>query len=855
MLTCRLFGIPRISAYVCSMKNLEIVFRLMRRHVSLRLVNLVGLSVVLAAMIVSVNHIVRELSWDRYNVNADRIVRLTLDWEGGPVDGRIYGNMMDDPLRQIPEVEAVAKLHEVYRLDLKYRGTFITAGEKVFYVNRDFLRTFDITMLEGDLQTALSAQDQVIVSESMARRLAGMQDAAGAAARTGGHTGREGKVVCPGEYAGNGGEQDGYGRTGAGGSGRYAGVLQSDLEIEGTVCHITGIFKDIPETSHWSGDVIRLLPESLDTFCYMYLLLLHEKSDIEGVENTITDMVSGMVPENAAPPAAVLMPLTSIHLHSHNLRELSVNGNITYIWLTVGANVLLLVVVLFNLWLNTALIFSYNRRHYQLNRLYGAPVSVILRNEALQSLILAICSVVLGLAASWLLYAYGAVPGSISLWPTAVTVIAFAAVAVAVSMIPAVRSMALTGFSNTERDSRPVHFTYGNVRWMLVVQYAVLTAVLAIAMGIGKQLGTIESVQAGGDGRDVMVMSGLTEDAMAKFPMLKDRLRQSPLILDMTTSFQLPGDAIRDYVEVRRGGSSEGVQVPVMVVGDSFLDFYGIPLLAGEDFTPLAYGFEQEQRMLTDFLMTGRQSGRSEEYIINRAALGVLGFASAEEAIGEPLGFEQGTLDYISQGVITGVADDYNYTGVFVENHPVIMMHRNCFQFCLMVRIDSFRAGEAVRVLNAAWTEVFPERQSDFVPLSDIYGSLYRNEFNARKLVMTFTLLCFVIADLGLIIFMAFIIRRRTKEIAVRKINGASTMEIIRLLNANFIRYICLAFLVAVPVSWYVLHSWLQRFAYKTSLDWWLFALAGLTVLLVSVLSVSLQSWRAATLNPVRGLK
>lgn len=818
MLTCRLFGIPRISAYVCGMKNLEIVFRLMRRHVSLRLVNLVGLSVVLAAMTVSVNHIVRELSWDRYNANADRIVRLTLDWEGGPADGRIYGNMMDDPLRQIPEVEAVAKLHEVYRPDLKYRGTFITAGEKVFYVNRDFLRTFDITMLEGDLQTALSARDQVIVSESMARRLAGMQDAAGA----------EG--------------------------GRYAGVLQSDLEMEGTACHITGIFKDIPETSHWSGDVIRLLPESLDTFCYTYLLL-HEGSDIEAVENAVTDMVSGMVPENAAPPAAVLMPLTSIHLHSHNLRELSVNGNITYIWLTVGANVLLLVVVLFNLWLNTALIFSYNRRHYQLNRLYGAPMSMILRNEALQSLILAICSVVLGLAASWLLYAYGAVPGSISLWPTAVTVIAFAAVAVAVSMIPAVRSMALTGFSNTERDSRPVHFTYGNVRWMLVVQYAVLTAVLVIAMGIGKQLGTIESVQAGGDGRDVMVMSGLTEDVMAKFPTLKDRLRQNPLILGVTTSFQLPGDAIRDHVEVRRGGSSEGVQVPVMVVGDSFLDFYGIPLLAGEDFTPLAYSFEQEQTMLTDFLMAGRQSGRSEEYIINRAALGALGFASAEEAIGEPVWFEQGTLDYIGQGVIAGVADDYNYTGVFVENHPVIMMHRNCFQFCLMVRIDSSRAGEAVRDLNAAWTEVFPERQSDFVPLSDIYGSLYRNEFNARKLVMTFTLLCFVIADLGLIIFMAFIIRRRTKEIAVRKINGASTGEIIRLLNGNFIRYICLAFLVAVPVSWYVLHSWLRRFAYKTSLDWWLFALAGLAVLLVSVLSVSIQSWRAATLNPVRGLK
>lgn len=793
--------------------NYPIVLRLMRRHVSLRLVNLAGLAVVLAALIVSVNHIMRELSWDRYNANADRIARLALVWEDSPVDGRIYGNMIDDPLRQIPEVEAVAKLHEVYRPDLKYRGTFITSEEKVFYVNRDFLRTFDIAMLDGaDPQTVLSAQDQVIVSESMARKLAGMQDAAG------------------------------------------AGVLQSDLEIEGVACHVSGIFKDIPETSHWRGDVIRLIPESMSTFCYTYLLL-HEGSDLKAVENTVTGMVSGMAPENALPPGASLMPLTSIHLHSHNLRELSVNGNMTYLWLIAGANILLLVVVLFNLWLNTALIFSYNRRYYQLHRLHGAPVSVIFRNEALQALILVSCSVALGFFFASMVFGYGFVPGNMSLWPTVFTVALFTAVALAAALVPSLRSIAMTRFLNTEDDSRPVHFTYGNVRWMLVVQYTVLIAVLVLAIGIGKQLGTMESIQPGGDGHDIMVMSGLTEDAMAKYPLLRERLRQSPLVLDVTTSFQLPGDAIRDQVTVRRSGFSEGVQLPVMLVGDGFLNFYGIPLLAGNDFTPLPYGFEEERTMLTDFLAEGKQSGRSEEYVINRAALTALGFSGPEEAVGEALEVGQGTLDYIDHGVIVGVTDDYNYTGVFVENHPMIMLHRNFFQFCLMVRIDGSRGEEAVRILNAAWAEVFPERQGDFVQLSDIYSSLYRNEFNARKLVLTFTLLCFVIADLGLIIFMAFIIRRRTKEIAVRKINGASTGEIVRLLNANFIRYICLAFLVAVPVSWYVMHSWLQRFAYKTSLDWWLFALAGLTVLAVSLLSVSLQSWRAATINPVRGLK
>ena len=183
------------------------------------------------------------------------------------------------------------------------------------------------------------------------------------------------------------------------------------------------------------------------------------------------------------------------------------------------------------------------------------------------------------------------------------------------------------------------------------------------------------------------------------------------------------------------------------------------------------------------------------------------------------------------------------------------MLHRNLFQFCLMVRIDDSRADEAVRELNEAWAEMFPDRQGDFVPLGDIYSSMYRNELNARNLVLVFTMLCFVMADLGLIVFMAFIIRRRTKEIAVRKINGATAGTIVRLLNVNFIRYIAIAFVVAVPVSWLVLHSWLQRFAYRTSLDWWLFAASGAAVLLISMLSISLQSWRAATVNPANGLR
>ena len=248
-------------------------------------------------------------------------------------------------------------------------------------------------------------------------------------------------------------------------------------------------------------------------------------------------------------------------------------------------------------------------------------------------------------------------------------------------------------------------------------------------------------------------------------------------------------------------------------------------------------------------------SGRSEEYVVNHSAMAALGFSSPEKAVGQTLEIRHGSLGYIDRGVIAGVTDDYNYTGVYEQNIPLVMMHRNLFQFVLMVRLDSDRIEEASAVLSEVWEEVYPDRESDFVLLSEIFHDQYRNEYNARNIMMIFTVLCLMVTMLGMIVFMDFIIRCRTREIAIRKVNGASAFDIAWILNINFIRYIAIAFIAAAPVSWLILHTWLQRFAYKAGPDWWLFAGAGILVLLLSLLSVSLQSWHAAGLSPAGSMR
>jgi len=790
------------------------IFKRFQKNLSLRMVNFVGLSVVFACLLLSAGYIKRELSFDRHHNNADRIVRLTLQFDNQPVDGRVLDDIVNDILPQIPEIERTVRMYQI-------NTAVLTCGElqrvvnDFYQVTPDFLHVFDMLLLHGDKNEALQRKGQVLISESFARQLFGEID--------------------------------------------NEKLIMQEIRIEGRkfadTVFISGIFKDIPETSHFHTDIL-LHKEDSWGYNYFYLLL-NEQTDIDKLAQKITQLLEKQEwKQRHTTVRALLMPLTDIHLHSRNLREMSVNGNIHYIYLIIGANVLLLTVVLFNLWLNASLIFLRNRRYYQLLRLHGAPSSVAVKDEAWQALILGIISMAAGGLAVFYILSLWVMPVQISFFEGMVLCPVFMLLIIAVSLLPALKHISATLFLNTGKDLRPVRFSYANVRFMLTAQYAIVMIVVIIAFGINKQMNLVKNTQAGGNERNILVMAEQPEQVQERYALLKTELIKYSEIEEVTSSFQLPGDAIRDMIHARKEDDPEenGLWLPMMVAGEDFLPFFRIGLVAGRGFSPAKFDHKTEWSMIID-RFSQNFSEHVEEYILNRKALAMLGFQTPEEAIGEVLKIGHGTVDYFRSGVIVGVTDDFNYTGLYEETPPLFIMQRQVFQHCIMVRLDPDRLAQAREVFEKVWNEVNPDYPADYVFMNDVFGKMYRNEMNAQQLVYLFSLLCLVVADLGLIIFMAFIIRRRTREIGIRKVHGASVGEIIRMLNMDFIRYIALAFVIAVPVAWYVMHRWLERFAYRTSLDWWIFALAGLAVLLVSVISVSLQSWHAATENPAKAIK
>ncbi|MCL1932345.1 MAG: FtsX-like permease family protein, partial [Candidatus Azobacteroides sp.] len=186
---------------------------------------------------------------------------------------------------------------------------------------------------------------------------------------------------------------------------------------------------------------------------------------------------------------------------------------------------------------------------------------------------------------------------------------------------------------------------------------------------------------------------------------------------------------------------------------------------------------------------------------------------------------------------------------------PLIILQRKLFSNCLFVRLSPDHIQQALSTFNQVWEEVNPIYPADYSFLQDVYNRVYNNERNTEYLVLLFSLLSLLIANLGLIIVMAYVIKRKTKEIGIRRIHGASFWSIIKMLNGELIIRIGIAFLIAVPAAWYVMSRWLENFVRKTALNGWIFIFAGLFVLLLSVAAVSWQSWRAATSNPAKTLK
>jgi putative ABC transport system permease protein len=359
------------------------------------------------------------------------------------------------------------------------------------------------------------------------------------------------------------------------------------------------------------------------------------------------------------------------------------------------------------------------------------------------------------------------------------------------------------------------------------------------ALTIYRQKELIFASGMGDISSDILAFKKQNWEIRNKYNTFRNRAIQNPYVRSFSASMEEPSGETLDALQVESPEIDENHKdnpLYVLAVEDNFLDFFKIPLVAGRTFAP----FNPDRK--------------GEDYILNETAVKKLGW-TPEESIGRPFRIKFDYPDIFYGGTVVGVARDFNYTTVKQVIKPYVMFQKPIFYICYLVRVDPLHKAEAIESLKKIWEEEYPDYPFNYEFISDLYRTTYEKEINQAKLSAFFSIFAIVIICLGLFSITSVLVSRRTKEIGIRKVNGAKIPEIMVMLNSQFIIWFAIAFLIACPIAWYVMTKWLQVFVYKTELRWWVFAMAGSTVFFITLLTVSIKSWKAAGRNPSEALR
>ena len=478
------------------------------------------------------------------------------------------------------------------------------------------------------------------------------------------------------------------------------------------------------------------------------------------------------------------------------------------------------------------------QKQIQIQRIMGSEKWLIIAQSVAES---AICVAVALVLAFILLDSSGQLANSISgnnlistgfsdlinIWLPVIWISLFSVSAGSLPVIlNSIRSRrSVIGFKEVPHHTGSRFTSYGI---LMTAQFCLSIILMVAAITIYQQKEFIFSGSLGKMSSDILVFKKLNWEIRFKYNAFRDRALQNPLIKSVTASMEEPTGETVDALQVESSAIDESHKdkpLYVLSVEDNFMEFFGLPLVAGRNFPK----FNPERK--------------GEDYILNETAVKYLGW-NPQEAIGRPLKIKFDSPDIFYGGTVIGVVKDFNFTTLKKEIKPYVLFQKPIFYICFLVQVDSLRREEAIMSLKKIWEEELPDYPFQYELISDVYKSAYQKELTQAKLTAFFSVLAIIIICLGLFSVTSVLVARRTKEIGIRKVNGASVLNMLSMLNSDFMKWFAIAFIIACPAAWYAMQKWLQNFVYRTEIKWWVFAVAGITVLTVTLITVCLQSWR-----------
>ena len=656
--------------------------------------------------------------------------------------------------------------------------------------------------------------------------------------------------------------------------------LNKEISLnEGWKFLVKGVFEDLPANSHLKIDVIGSyqslgyyiqnfdynskvlvenpnfvssnpipysheqwsIPMQYRPYCYIRLA---NKTAIEGVKAAVKPAMQkvGLPPDlEKSKIGFIFQPITSIHLNSCLDNELRANGNKTQVNFLIIIVIVVLIVCFVN-FLNLSTISTIeNRKSYSIKLLNGSAKIGIFNDLLLRNTILFIIALLIAVPIAIIISRHQLPECTIS-ESVFITVVVMSGIgAFFAAFIPYHSIFNTPVFLSLKGQQQGSNQNWSGRKALVVVQFAITIILVISTIGIYKQMNFVMKEKLGFGGvQTVLSYMPMTmtnsPDIPAKLLTFKNEVLALPGVNSFSVSSSVPGKEIRRWQEnVMPANSAQPFRVSFneISIDDNFLTTYNIQLIAGEN-------------------LNKQSNWTSDEVIINRSASEAMGFKNPAEAIGTA--FLIGENNYKVKGII----EDYHHVSLHQPIKPAIFFQN--LEWELSVGYYSFQIGNSdisgvINGIKKTWRKLYPNDEFVYYFSNKEFEAQYRSDESFNQILTYSALLALVISCMGLLSLAMFNTKQRIKEIGIRKVNGAKVSEVLTMLNKDFVKWVGIAFGIATPIAWYAMTKWLESFAYKTSLSWWIFALAGLLALGIAMLTVSWQSWQAATRNPVEALR
>jgi putative ABC transport system permease protein len=794
-------------------------------------INIVGLSIGIAACLLILQYVSFQFSFDRFNKNAEDIYRVTNDRyqngkliQHGTITYSAIGKAMQD---DFPEVINHARIRPA--------GGIIIHGDKKigdlagFAVDNSFLNMFSYQLVAGDRANALAEPNTIILTETLAKNLFDIK---------------------------NNNFQDLIGKT-----------IQKDNEDP---YKITGICKDPPENSHLTFNYLLSYSTLYKTFGwkqsdydftdsdFWHYIQLKHGTDYKVLEAKLAafslrhfqgNKVSGSVEK------FYLQPLTKAHLYSDYEYEIGTTASATVVWSMLIIALLIIIIAWVN-YINLATAKSVERaKEVGVRKVSGATKLQLVKQFLTESLIINIIALIIALALVILVQQpfNNLIQHHLSLAYLFqnglngfnVVTLLIGAIIIGIFVSGFYPAFVLSSF-------KPILVLKGKyvtsakgigLRKVLVIsQFAITVALIIGSFVVYSQMQFISKQNLGINLSQVLVikppqLTKFDSTFITKENALQTELKRIPHVVNVANSWSVAGDEMGRDFDLSRNSDKHGEHFTTRKMGISpeFINVYDIKLLAGRNFDNTDYNPDR---------------AKVHNMMLNQNVSRLLGFATPQDAIGKTIHVEGKQWDVI------GVIADFHQKSLRYPLEPMVLMPLYSTYSALSVKVDTKDIAATMKSIKAEYDDFFPGNLFDYYFLDDKFNQQYANDQLFGKVFGIFSAFAIFIACLGLLGLSLFATTQRTKEIGVRKVLGASVSNIVMLLSKDFIKLVLIALLIASPVAWFVMNKWLSDFAYRIDISWvWIFIGAGLLAVIIALATISFQAIKAAIANPVKSLR